>query len=152
MSFGLISPSMTARSFSRELDVACSSAREWIELLCDQGSFQEYFPSLESVDPIYFHGDVKYKDRLGEVQKETNLKEAVVVGKALLNSMPAVLSIFDFSFLGGSLGAAAGEKITRAMELAIKEKLGFVNISLQEERGCRRGYFHLCRWRGHVRL
>jgi len=119
------------------------TAREWIDLLCDQGSFQEYFPSLESVDPIYFHGDVKYKDRLGEVQKETNLKEAVVVGKALLNSIPAVLSIFDFNFLGGSLGAAAGEKITRAMELAINEKLGLINISSSGGARMQEGIFSL---------
>jgi len=77
------------------------------------------------------------------VQKETNLKEAVVVGKALLNSIPAVLSIFDFNFLGGSLGAAAGEKITRAMELAINEKLGLINISSSGGARMQEGIFSL---------
>ena len=105
------------------------SAKEWIALLCDQGRFEEYDAALESADPLNFNDTVRYRDRLRDAQRQTNLKEGVIAGKALLNGVPAVLAVLDFNFMGGSLGVAAGEKIARAMERTIKERLSLVIIS-----------------------
>src|SRR5215831_18841721 len=99
------------------------AARERISLLADEGSFEEHEAGLRSVDPLAFKDTKKYIDRLKAARTATGLEEAVVTGTARLGGYPLVLAAFEFRFLGGSMGSVVGEKITRAIELAIAKRL-----------------------------
>ncbi len=99
---------------------------ERIASLVDEGSFREIDADLDSVNALGF------KDYLGKVkayQAKTGLNEAVVTGKATIDGMPVVLAIMDFRFLGASMGSVVGEKITRAIELATKERCSVIIFS-----------------------
>ena len=94
--------------------------------LCDEGSFQEMDPSLDSVDALGFKG---YLDKVKAYQAKTGLKEAVVTGRATIEGIPVVLAIMDFRFLGASMGSVVGEKITRAIEAGTAEKRAVIIFS-----------------------
>ncbi|OGV39353.1 MAG: acetyl-CoA carboxylase subunit beta [Lentisphaerae bacterium GWF2_45_14] len=97
-----------------------------IKLLTDEGSFLEFDADMESVDKLQFEGVAPYLSKLEENKKKTGLKDAVVYGTASLDERKYVLAVMDFRFLGASMGCVVGEKVTRAAELALKEKLPFV--------------------------
>ena len=94
------------------------TATERIDLLADPESFKASNPSLVSVDPLVFTDRVSYRDRLERARRETGLNEAVVTGTARINGRECVLAVFDFAFMGGSMGSVVGEKIALALELA----------------------------------
>lgn len=99
---------------------------ERIASLVDEGSFGEIDADLDSVNALGF------KDYLGKVkayQTKTGLTEAVVTGRGRIEGTPVVLAIMDFRFLGASMGSVVGEKITRAIELATKEKCAVIVFS-----------------------
>jgi len=104
------------------------SATERIDLLADPDSFQPSNPSLVSVDPLVFTDRVSYRDRLDLARRETNLNEAVVTGTARINGRECVLAVFDFAFMGGSMGSVVGEKVALALELAAERRLPFISI------------------------
>ncbi|HEY3062042.1 MAG TPA: carboxyl transferase domain-containing protein [Chloroflexota bacterium] len=104
------------------------SATERIDLLADPDSFQASNPSLVSVDPLVFTDRVSYRDRLDRAKRETKLNEAVITGIARINGRECVLAVFDFGFLGGSMGSVVGEKITLALELAAERRVPFISI------------------------
>ena len=81
---------------------------------------------MASVDTLDFKG---YKDKLTKYQKITGLSEAIITGKAKVIGHPVVLAVMDFRFLGASMGSVVGEKITRAIELATKEKIAVIIVS-----------------------
>src|SRR6059058_5838858 len=93
-------------------------ARERIDQLADPGSFEEEAAEVRSADPLAFFDLRPYAERLAEAELATGLGEAIVVGRATLEEYPCVLSVMDFSFLGGSMGSAVGEKFARACETA----------------------------------
>jgi acetyl-CoA carboxylase carboxyl transferase subunit beta len=93
-------------------------ARERIEQLADPGSFEEEAAHLRSTDPLDFFDLRPYTERLAEAELSTGLGEAIVIGRASLEELPCVLSVMDFSFMGGSMGSAVGEKFARACETA----------------------------------
>jgi acetyl-CoA carboxylase carboxyl transferase subunit beta len=95
------------------------AARDRIGLLTDRGSFEERDAGLLTADPLNFKDTKKYRDRTRAAREKTGLGEAVVCGLARIGGIPVVLAAFDFSFLGGSMGSVAGEKLTRAIELGI---------------------------------
>lgn len=99
------------------------SARKRIEMLVDEGSFEELFGDIEPTDPLNFIGKEAYKDRLKKEQKKSGQTEAVLTGRAFIKGRPIVLAVMDFTFLAGTMGSVVGEKITRAIELAAEEKL-----------------------------
>jgi acetyl-CoA carboxylase carboxyl transferase subunit beta len=102
------------------------SSSERIASLVDDGSFEEIDAGLDSVNALGF------KDYLGKVkayQVKTGLKEAVVTGRARIGGTPVVLAIMDFRFLGASMGSVVGEKITRAIETATREKCAVIIFS-----------------------
>lgn len=105
------------------------SANERITLLTDEGSFVEIGRNLASVDPLNFKDQKAYKDRLRDAKKKTNINEAATAGTALINGHPAIFVVFDFSFMGGSMGSVVGEKFVMAAEKATKEKLPFISIA-----------------------
>jgi len=108
-------------------------AHERIELLTDRGtkaeSFEEYGEDLVSTDPLEFEDTKPYKARLRSAASQTGLGDAAVVGRATLGGIPYHLGVFEFKFMGGSMGVVVGEKITLLFERALKEKLPAVVVS-----------------------
>ena len=98
------------------------TATERISLLVDDGSFRELYAGLKPYDflDFGFEGD-KYKEKLAYAQKKTGLNDAVVTGSGKLNGRRINLGVFDFYFMGGSMGSVVGEKITRIMERSIED-------------------------------
>jgi len=105
------------------------TARERIELLVDPGTFTEFDSQIQSEDPLGFKDSQKYRDRVKTARKKTGLNDAVISGICTLDGVQVVLSVFDFFFMGGSMGSVVGEKITRAAEKAVEERCGLIVIS-----------------------
>ena len=105
------------------------SARERIALLTDEGSFQSYGENFTSNDPLKFDDQKPYKDRLVHAIKQHKMNDAFIAGKATLNGVPYHLGVFEFKFMGGSMGVAVGEKITMVLESALKDKIPAVLVS-----------------------
>jgi len=100
-----------------------------IELLADSGTFVEMDSELVPTDPLKFVDKKSYKKRIEENEKKTNRKSSVVSGECKINGIPTQLVVFDFNFMGGSLGSVEGEKIVRAVNRAIEKKQGVVIVS-----------------------
>ena len=98
-------------------------------MLADEGSFEERDAGLASEDPLGFKDTRRYRDRLRAAQEKTGLREAVVCGLARVGGWPTVLCLFDFEFMGGSMASVVGEKLTRAIELAVQKRLPVVIVS-----------------------
>jgi len=103
--------------------------KERIALLADEGTFVEYDSTLEPVDPIKFVDKKPYKKRIEEGYAKTGRKSSVVAGSCKMNGVSAQVVIFDFAFMGGSLGSVEGEKIVRAVSRAIENREGLVILS-----------------------
>lgn len=119
------------------------SASERINLIADEGSFMEIDAELSTTDPLNFKDTIPYKYRLEENKKKTGLKEATIYGDATINQRHVVLAIMDFSFMGGSMGSVVGEKISRAAEKALDEKIPLVVISSSGGARMQEGMFSL---------
>ncbi|MDA9327835.1 acetyl-CoA carboxylase, carboxyltransferase subunit beta [Flavobacteriaceae bacterium] len=104
-------------------------SKEYFEMLFDDNRFKELNSNITAKDPLKFEDTKKYPDRLKAAQEKTKLKDAVrtAVGKSLGKDI--VIAAMDFSFIGGSMGSVVGEKIARAIEYSIKNKLPFLMIS-----------------------
>lgn len=100
-----------------------------IDLLADANTFKEHDASLEAIDPLKFVDSKSYKKRLSESYEKTKRKSAVICGECLINKQKAQLVVFDFSFMGGSMGSVEGEKIVRAAKRAMEEKSALVVVS-----------------------
>lgn len=100
-----------------------------IELLTDEDSFVELDADLESVDTLKFEGVDSYPDKLAGSKKKTGLTDAVISGYATLDDQKFALAVMDFRFLGASMGAVVGEKITRLLEYATANDLPAVIVT-----------------------
>ncbi|MBU0504165.1 MAG: acetyl-CoA carboxylase, carboxyltransferase subunit beta [Candidatus Omnitrophota bacterium] len=105
------------------------SAYERINITLDNDTFQEYDKDMISVDPLEFKGPKTYKEKLESDQKSTGLKDAVITGEGLLENKKVIIAVTDSRFIMGSMGSVVGEKISRAIEAATKNKLPVVIIS-----------------------
>jgi acetyl-CoA carboxylase carboxyl transferase subunit beta len=106
------------------------NAFERIQSLIDPGTFIETNNNIVSVNPLDFNdGKIRYELKVHEAMEKTMLKEAVVIGHGKLNGLSVQLAVMDFSFLGGSMGSVVGEKITLAIEEAIKHKRTMIIFS-----------------------
>jgi acetyl-CoA carboxylase carboxyl transferase subunit beta len=103
--------------------------KERIALLADEGTFIEYDNNLKPVDPLKFVDKKSYKQRIEEATKKTGKTSSVVSGSITMNGVKAQIVIFDFAFMGGSLGSVEGEKIVRAVNRAIQNREGLVILS-----------------------
>ncbi len=101
-------------------------AGRWRDLLVDPGTFEVWSPDLTAIDPLEFSDGKPYAERLTASQKKTGYKESVEIGKARMGGRPVAWGSFIFSFMGGSMGSVAGEKVTRLFERATEEKLPVV--------------------------
>jgi acetyl-CoA carboxylase carboxyl transferase subunit beta len=104
-------------------------APERINLLMDGGTFQEFDADLLPVDSLQFKGPKAYSDKIKEDQKKTGLKEAALSGEGKIEGRKIILAVTDSRFIGGSMGAVVGEKITRAIERSAEKKLPLVIVS-----------------------
>ena len=104
-------------------------AKRRIEILTDKDSFVEYDVDLKPNDPLKFVDKTSYKKRVEEALKNTGRTSSVVSGEAKINGIGVQLAVFDFSFMGGSLGSVEGEKIVRAVNRAIEKQQGLIIIS-----------------------
>jgi acetyl-CoA carboxylase carboxyl transferase subunit beta len=104
-------------------------AADRIAMLTDEGSFDEYAEDLVSTDPLEFDDTKPYRDRLRSAAGATGLRDAFVVGKAKLQGLPFHLGVFEFKFMGGSMGVVVGEKVTRLFESALIDRLPAVVVS-----------------------
>jgi len=98
-------------------------ARARIAHLFDPGTFKEVDAAVKSSDPLKFVDSQPYPDRIKRYEKESGLPEAVISGTGRILGIEVAVAVMDFRFCGGAMGAAAGEKITRAIETALKRKI-----------------------------
>ena len=105
------------------------SAYERINILFDKDTFDEFDKDMLSADPLDFKGPKTYKEKLKQDQEATGLKDAVISGVGKINGKRLVVAVTDSRFIMGSMGSVVGEKITRAIEYATKNKLAMIIIS-----------------------
>jgi len=104
-------------------------SKEYFNIIFDRNKYQTIAPELESADPLIFEDKKKYSDRLIASKKKTGLKDAMEAAFGKTNGMPLVVACMDFSFIGGSMGSVVGEKISRAIDVAINKKCPFMLIT-----------------------
>jgi acetyl-CoA carboxylase carboxyl transferase subunit beta len=102
---------------------------EYFEIIFDDNKFKELDKDLKSGDPLEFEDTKKYTDRVEATIKKTGLNDAVSCAYGKTSGQPLVVACMDFAFIGGSMGSVVGEKISRAIQYAIKKKCPFMMIS-----------------------
>lgn len=105
------------------------AAQERLDSILDKGTFKETNAGMTSVNPLNFVGNKTYEESLEKSVASTGLKEAVVTGYGKLNGRTIVVAVMDFRFIGGSMGSVVGEKITRAIEYAVKRHAPLIIIA-----------------------
>ncbi|GHS88955.1 acetyl-coenzyme A carboxylase carboxyl transferase subunit beta [Campylobacterota bacterium] len=105
------------------------SAADRIAMLSDAESFVEYDDNLKACDPLNFSDKKSYSERLDEGFKKTGRRSAAIAGECLISHIPSQIVVFDFDFMGGSLGSVEGEKIVRAVDRAIAKRQGLIIVS-----------------------
>jgi acetyl-CoA carboxylase carboxyl transferase subunit beta len=105
------------------------SAAARLEMLLDPHSFRERDAGLQSVDPLGFVDQKAYPDRVASAQAATGLRDAAVRGLGAIEGTPVSICVMDFGFMGGSMGAVVGEKVTRAAEDALVERIPLIVVS-----------------------
>jgi acetyl-CoA carboxylase carboxyl transferase subunit beta len=104
-------------------------ARARIAKLFDAGTFVERDSAVRSSDPLKFVDSQPYPERIKRYEKESGLPEAVVCGTGKIMGIDVSVAVMDFRFCGGAMGAAAGEKITRAIELSVERRIPCIIFS-----------------------
>jgi acetyl-CoA carboxylase carboxyl transferase subunit beta len=133
-------PSCDSQVFNRQLErtlrvcPTCGhhfrvSVGERIDMLLDPDSFEERDAGLEAVDRLGFHDDKAYPDRLEASRIKTGLRDAVVWGVGRIDGQRVAIGIFDFRFMGGSMGSVVGEKLARCFETALAERIPAIVVS-----------------------
>ena len=133
-------PSCSEMLFNKQLDKAdrvcptCGhhfrlTAAARLALLLDDRSFREEDAGLQSVDALGFVDQKPYPDRLAAAQIATGLRDAAIHGTGMLDGGRVAICVMDFGFMGGSMGAVVGEKVTRAAEQALAERLPLIIVS-----------------------
>lgn len=118
-------------------------ARQRIHLLIDAETFIEHDPNLTSPDPLKFKDTQKYKDRMRAMIKKKSSNDAILAGSGKMGGLSVELAAFDFSFMGGSMGSVVGEKITRAIERALKNNSPLIIVSCSGGARMQEGIFSL---------
>jgi acetyl-CoA carboxylase carboxyl transferase subunit beta len=112
-------------------------------MLADAGTFRELDRDLVSVDPLEFADLKSYRVRLQEARRETGVREAVTTGFCRIGGNQAVIVVFDFSFLGGTMGSVVGEKIAHAFEEATQRRIPLVSVAASGGARVQEGMFSL---------
>jgi acetyl-CoA carboxylase carboxyl transferase subunit beta len=98
------------------------SARERLELIFDDGNYEELDANVTSADPLEFVDSKPYGDRIKQAKEVSGLPEAIISGKGTVGGHLVYAGAMDMSFIGGSMGSAVGEKITRLIEYALRDR------------------------------
>ena len=104
-------------------------ARARIAAFLDEGPQEEIAASIEPVDALKFRDSKKYKDRILQAQKNTSEKDALVVVRGTVKSLPIVVAAFEFKFMGGSMGSVVGEKFVQAANIALEQNIPLICFS-----------------------
>lgn len=105
------------------------NARTRISQLFDSNTFEETFSSMQATDPLDFVDTESYKERIKKANDKTGLNEAVITGTGKIDGIKVATAVMDFEYMGGSMGSVVGEKVTRMMEEAIKQKIPMMAIT-----------------------
>jgi len=105
------------------------SARQRLELLLDEGSFTEFDAGMVSVDSLDFKDTKSYQQRIDAALAKGGSKDAIICGAGRVEVTPVQICVFDFSFMGGSMGSVVGEKITRGIERALADRTPVIIVS-----------------------
>ncbi len=105
------------------------SAAARLEMLLDPNTFRERDPGLQSVDPLGFVDTKAYPDRVATAQSQTGLRDAAIRGSGAIEGQHVSICVMDFGFMGGSMGAVVGEKVARAAEDAMAERVPLIVVS-----------------------
>ena len=119
------------------------SATERLVMLFDGGQYTLLDKNIFSEDPLQFEDSMKYSQRLELNKKRTNLQDAVLNAEGQIGGIKVIISALDFAFMGGSMGSVVGEKITRAVEMALKERLPLIIVSCSGGARMQEGVFSL---------
>ena len=133
-------PSCETMLFNKQLDKAmrvcptCGhhfrlSAETRLEQLLDPESFEERDAGLQSVDALGFVDQKTYPDRIAAAQAATGMRDAAVWGTGTIDGLPLAICVMDFGFMGGSMGAVVGEKVTRSAEFALSARMPLVIVA-----------------------
>jgi acetyl-CoA carboxylase carboxyl transferase subunit beta len=104
-------------------------ARGWLALLLDDAEPRELFASLNPTDALGFRDTKRYRDRLKGYQQAVGERDAVVVAQGSIEEMPVIVAAMEYRFMGGSMGAVVGEKITRAAERSLEKRWPLIVVS-----------------------
>jgi acetyl-CoA carboxylase carboxyl transferase subunit beta len=104
------------------------NAKKRLEMLLD-GRYTEHDAGMTSTDPLQFTDTKPYAARLKEARKKLGMNDAVITAEGQLNGRPVVCCAMEFGFIGGSMGAVVGEKVTRGIELAMETRQAFIAVS-----------------------
>jgi acetyl-CoA carboxylase carboxyl transferase subunit beta len=105
------------------------SAHERLEMLLDAGTFEEHDADMVSVDTLKFTGMASYTERLKTYQKKTGLKDAVIGGFGVIEGQRVSIAVMDFNFIAATMGSVVGEKLTRCVERATRERIPVIIVS-----------------------
>jgi acetyl-CoA carboxylase carboxyl transferase subunit beta len=105
------------------------NSRQYVKILFDENSWKEFNANLKSGDPLKFKDKKKYVDVYKSAQKKTGLNEAVITGTATIEKIPVVGAVMDFTFIGGSMGSALGEKVKRAIDKSLELQIPLIIVS-----------------------
>jgi acetyl-CoA carboxylase carboxyl transferase subunit beta len=105
------------------------SAEARLEMLLDHGTFRERDAGLQSVDPLGFVDQKPYPERVATAQSQTGLRDAAIRGTGAIEGQAVSICVMDFGFMGGSMGAVVGEKVARAAEDALAERVPLIVVS-----------------------
>jgi acetyl-CoA carboxylase carboxyl transferase subunit beta len=104
-------------------------APRYVQILIDDGTFQEMDADLVSEDPLGFKDSKRYTDRLRDARAKTQMGEAILTGTGEIEGLPVSLGVMDFRFIGGSMASAVGEKIARATKVALAERRPLILVT-----------------------
>ena len=104
-------------------------AKDRLHFLLDEESFEEHDAEMQSVDILKFTGQASYTDRLRSYQKKTGLKDAVITGRGRIEDQGVAIGVLDFNFIAATMGSVVGEKLTRMIEGATRERLPAIIVS-----------------------
>lgn len=102
---------------------------QYFEILFDDNRFKRLFKEIEPTDFLNFVDEKSYAEKIKAAQKKTGMSDAMTVAEGKVNGSPLIIAAMDFAFIGGSMGSVVGEKISRAVDEAIKKKAGLLIIS-----------------------
>lgn len=103
--------------------------KQRLEMLFDEGKYKEIPLPKVKYDPLKFRDSKKYSDRLKEYRQKTNYDDSVVVAQGTIENQETIVACFNFSFMGGSMGMAAGQAFLTASEIAVRDHIPFISIT-----------------------